>query len=49
MPLVKPLITEIGMKRIQVPSLARPMASSMAPAIIVQISRLAAPYCTTMP
>ncbi len=49
MPLVKPLITETGMKRIQVPSPARPTASSMAPAIIVQMSRLTAPYWTTMP
>ena len=49
MPLVKPLITEMGMKRIHVPSLAMPMASSITPAIIVQISRFATPYCTTMP
>ena len=43
MPLVKPLITDTGMKRIQVPMRSSPMVSSITPAINVQISRLATP------
>ena len=43
MPLVKPMITELGTKRISRPSLAAPITIRMTPAIIVQIIRFAQP------
>ena len=45
MPLVKPVTTDTGMKRIHVPIWKRPIRNSITPAIIVQRSRLATPYC----
>ena len=43
MPLVKPMITEIGIKRTSVPNLNTPMANSMTPDMAVAITRLARP------
>jgi hypothetical protein len=48
MPLVKPVITDTGTKRIHEPMRATPMANSMSPAIIVQMSRFATPYRATI-
>jgi SulP family sulfate permease len=44
MPVVKPVTTAIGMKRISVPMRQAPITKSSTPAIIVAISRLGTPY-----
>ena len=49
MPLVKPMITATGMKRISVPRRNTPMASRISPDSVVARIRLATPYCWTMP
>ena len=49
MPLVKPITIDTGMKRMRLPSRSAPMRKSRKPAPIVQIARLATPYCATMP
>ena len=43
MPLVKPITTATGMKRISVPSRNSPIRNSMMPDIMVAISRLGMP------
>ena len=43
MPLVKPMITAIGMKRTSVPSRSRPMANSSTPEKAVAMIRLGTP------
>ena len=49
MPLVKPITTATGMKRIRVPSLSRPMANNNTPDMAVAKIRLATPWRSTMP
>ncbi|OQC10236.1 MAG: hypothetical protein BWX79_01346 [Alphaproteobacteria bacterium ADurb.Bin100] len=49
MPLVNPITTAIGMKRISVPSLNRPIRNSSTPDIAVAMMRLASPKRSTMP
>ncbi|MCR6657526.1 MAG: hypothetical protein NVV63_17320 [Opitutus sp.] len=44
MPHVNPIVTGIGMKRINDPSRSAPIANMMVPASIVQISRFCSPY-----
>ena len=44
MPLVNPMMTELGTNRISTPSLAIPMMTNITPAIIVQIIKFAQPY-----
>jgi len=48
MPLVKPITTDSGMKRIMLPRRRAPIANSITPDIIVAISRLATPRSATM-
>ena len=43
MPLVKPITTATGIKRIKVPKRSRPMASSMRPDMAVATIKLAKP------
>ena len=43
MPLVNPITTATGMKRIKVPKRSKPMASSMTPDMAVAIIKLAKP------
>ena len=49
MPLVKPMITEMGMKRTSVPSLNSPIKNRSTPDSAVAMMRLPTPYCCTMP
>ncbi len=48
MPLVKPMTTDSGMKRIMLPRRSAPIANSRMPDIIVAISRFCTPWSTTM-
>jgi len=43
MPLVKPITTDSGMKRIMLPSLKAPITNSMAPDMKVATSRFCTP------
>ncbi|GAB1459214.1 hypothetical protein MASR2M50_09880 [Thauera sp.] len=48
MPLVKPITTDSGMKRIMLPRRSAPMANSSTPDIIVAMSRFCTPWSTTI-
>ena len=49
MPLVKPITTDIGIKRIKLPSLNKPMANSNTPDMAVAMIKFATPKRSTMP
>ncbi len=49
MPAVKPAMTGSGTKRITVPRRARPITTSITPAISVASCSPAMPYCAVMP